>query len=149
MTGWSWVRSASVLGFFGVAIGAFGAHGWKGRLDALGTAATFETAVQYHFVHTLALLAVGLIFRSATVTTAGSVAGWGFLVGVVVFSGSLYALALTGYRILGAITPLGGLAFLVGWAALAVAAGSPDGTVEPRRIADPVLSSRLPDEVRH
>ncbi len=148
MTGFGWLRTAAILGFLGVAIGAFGAHGLKDRLEALGTRATFETGVQYHFYHTLALLAVGLIFRSSNTTTAGNVAGWGFLLGVVIFSGTLYVLALTGLRVLGAITPLGGLAFLVGWAALAVAAGSPGRLVEPDRVSDPVLRSSVPEEVR-
>ena len=124
MTGIGWLRVAAVLGFLGVAIGAFGAHGLKERLEALGTSATFQTGVHYHFYHTFAMLAVGLIFRSAPVSMAGNVAGWGFLVGVVIFSGSLYVLATTGIRWLGAITPFGGVAFLIGWAALAVAANA-------------------------
>ena len=118
MTGWTWIRVGAALGFLGVAFGAFGAHGLKAKLDALGTAATFQTAVQYHMYHALALLAVG-----ALITHGGggplSVAAWSFLLGVFVFSGSLYALALTGTRWLGAITPIGGVLFLVGWAALA------------------------------
>lgn len=122
MTGWSWVRIGAVLGFLGVALGAFGAHGFKARLESLGTGATFQTAVHYHMYHALALIAVGLMsgpFRSGVSWT---VSGWSFLIGVLIFSGSLYVLALTGIKWLGAITPFGGLAMLVGWAALAVAA---------------------------
>jgi len=119
MSGWAWVRVGAVVGFLGVALGAFGAHGLKARLDALGTSATFQTAVQYHMYHALALLAVGAL-AGPTRWGAGSVAGWSFLLGVVVFSGSLYTLSLTGVRWLGAITPIGGVLFLAGWVTLAV-----------------------------
>jgi uncharacterized membrane protein YgdD (TMEM256/DUF423 family) len=124
MSGWAWVRVGAVLGFLAVALGAFGAHGLRDKLEALGTSATYQTAVQYHMYHALALLAVGLMpgpFRSSGAST---VAGWAFLSGVVVFSGSLYVLSLTGMKWLGAITPIGGVAMLVGWAALAVAAST-------------------------
>src|SRR4051794_2462032 len=127
MTGWNWVRVGAFLGFLAVALGAFGAHGLKARLDSLGTGATFQTAVNYHMYHALALLAVGLMngpFRSGTGTT---VAGWSFLIGVLVFSGSLYVLALSGIKWLGAITPIGGVAMLVGWVALGVAASLQTG----------------------
>ncbi len=127
MDGWGWVRVGAVLGFLAVAFGAFGAHGLKARLDGLGTAANFQTAVQYHMYHALALLALGPIamFRPGTPV---SVAGWSFLVGVMVFSGSLYLLSVTGLKWLGAVTPIGGVAMLVGWVALAVAAsGSASG----------------------
>lgn len=103
-----------------VAFGAFGAHALKSRLDeyALGV---FETAVQYHFIHSLALLAVGILALSQPQAALLRSAGWLFLVGMVVFSGSLYCLSLTGIKWLGAITPLGGLAFIAGWACLSVA----------------------------
>jgi uncharacterized membrane protein YgdD (TMEM256/DUF423 family) len=114
----SWVRAGSVLGFLAVALGAFGAHGLREKLSAMETSASYQTAVQYHMYHALALLAVGLLPSGR----AATVAGWSFLVGVLLFSGSLYALALSGVKALGMITPLGGVAFLVGWAALAVAA---------------------------
>jgi uncharacterized membrane protein YgdD (TMEM256/DUF423 family) len=111
---------AALAGFIGVALGAFGAHGLRGRLtpDMLGV---FETGVRYQLIHAVALLAVaGLMDRlSGSLVTA---AGWLFLAGMVLFSGSLYLLALTGITILGAITPIGGLAFLAGWACLAFAA---------------------------
>jgi uncharacterized membrane protein YgdD (TMEM256/DUF423 family) len=103
-------------------LGAFGAHGLKDRLDLLGTSATYQTAVQYHMYHALALMAVGLFagpFRASMSLTA---AGLSFLFGVIIFSGSLYVLALTGNRQLGAITPIGGVLMLVGWVALIVAA---------------------------
>ena len=101
-----------------VAFGAFGAHALKSRLDdyALGV---FQTAVQYHFYHSLALLAVGVIALNQPQTVMLKSSGWLFLIGILVFSGSLYALSITGVRWLGAITPLGGLAFIAGWACLA------------------------------
>ena len=111
---------AALLGFIGVALGAFGAHGLRGRLSP-EMLAVFETGVRYQMYHTLALLATGLIAArlGGWLVTA---AGWFFVAGVVLFSGSLYALALSGVTVLGAITPLGGLAFLIGWALLAYAA---------------------------
>jgi uncharacterized membrane protein YgdD (TMEM256/DUF423 family) len=116
------------LGGLAVGLGAFGAHGLKDRLEALHTAATYQTAVQYHFYHALALLAVALLALQGRPSGALAVAGWAFTAGVLVFSGTLYGLALSGIKWLGAITPIGGLAFIVGWAALAVAAG---GAVRP------------------
>lgn len=101
----------------GVAAGAFGAHALRGRLtpDLLSV---FETGVRYHLVHALALLVVAW----ATTRWPGravNAAGWLFLAGTLLFCGSLYALSLSGMRGLGAITPLGGIAFIAGWAALA------------------------------
>lgn len=116
-----WLRVAAVSGFLGVAIGAFGAHGLKERLEAHGRVATFETGVHYHLFHVAALLALGLLSRQAGSSTALTVSGWSFSLGILIFSGSLYALALTNLRWLGAITPLGGLLFLAGWAALFLA----------------------------
>lgn len=112
---------ASVSGLLAVALGAFGAHGLKQRLtpDLL---AVYQTGVQYHIYHTLALLAVGALLTSAPASAALRWSGWLFIAGIVVFSGSLYVLSLTGVRWLGAITPIGGAAFLAGWAALALAA---------------------------
>ena len=111
---------AALAGFTGVALGAFGAHGLRARLSP-EMLAVFETGVRYQLVHAVALLALaGLVDRlNGRLITA---AGWLFLTGIVLFSGSLYLLALTGVTILGAITPLGGLAFLAGWACLAFAA---------------------------
>ena len=104
----------------GGVLGAFGAHALKGRLDeyALGV---FETASQYHFYHSLALLAVGIIALTQPHSAMLKSSGYLFLVGMVIFSGSLYVLSITGVRWLGAITPLGGLAFIAGWACLAAA----------------------------
>jgi uncharacterized membrane protein YgdD (TMEM256/DUF423 family) len=106
--------------FLAVALGAFGAHGLRERL-ASDMLAIFEVGVRYQMYHALALLAVGLALERSV---AGSLqaAGWCFVAGTLIFSGSLYLLALTGQRWLGAITPLGGVAFLAGWALLAWAA---------------------------
>jgi uncharacterized membrane protein YgdD (TMEM256/DUF423 family) len=114
------ITLASLSGMLAVIFGAFGAHALKGRLDehALGV---FQTAVQYHFYHSLALLAVGVIALSQPQTALLRSSGYLFLVGIVVFSGSLYLLSMSGLRWLGAITPLGGLAFIAGWGCLAAA----------------------------
>jgi uncharacterized membrane protein YgdD (TMEM256/DUF423 family) len=110
----------SLGGLLAVVLGAFGAHGLRGRLDdyAMGV---FETAVQYHMYHSLALLGVGLLALQQPQSALLKTSGWMFLLGILVFSGSLYALSLSGVRWLGAITPLGGLAFIAGWACLATA----------------------------
>lgn len=107
-------------GLVAVAAGAFGAHALRARLgpDLL---ATFETGARYQMYHALALLAVAWVAERRPGRLAEA-AGWLFLAGTVLFSGSLYALALTGVRALGAITPLGGAAFLAGWACLGFAA---------------------------
>lgn len=116
-----WVTAAGfVLAAVAVAAGAFGAHGLEGRRPE-ELLAVFETAVRYQMYHSLALVAVGLA-AARWPDPLWAAGGWLFVGGIVVFSGSLYALALTGLRWLGAVTPLGGLAFLAGWAACAVAA---------------------------
>jgi uncharacterized membrane protein YgdD (TMEM256/DUF423 family) len=114
---------AAVLGFLSVALGAFGAHGLKAHLaklpDGVDRLEWWKTAALYHLTHALALaLSAGWFGQ----TRAGRVACVAFCAGIVLFSGSLYTMTLTGTRWLGAITPLGGLALLVGWAALALAA---------------------------
>jgi uncharacterized membrane protein YgdD (TMEM256/DUF423 family) len=125
-----WVTLAAVLGALGVAAGAFGAHGLQGRVDPALLSA-FDTGARYHLVHAIALLIVALIeTRAMEPRNAGAVrppssrwlrgAAWLFTSGIVLFSGSLYALALTGERWMGAITPLGGVALIAGWTALAV-----------------------------
>jgi uncharacterized membrane protein YgdD (TMEM256/DUF423 family) len=119
-----WLQAGAVWGFLGVAMGAFGAHGLKARLTELGQEANFHTAAQYHMYCALAIVAVGLLFVSGRATAAASAAGWSFLLGSLVFSGSLYVLAITGQKWLGAVTPIGGVAILVGWGALVVAAGA-------------------------
>ncbi len=107
----------SLSGFTGVVLGAFAAHGLRGRLtDELLN--VFETGVRYQIYHALALLLVALAF-SRWPRGEFAVAGWCFVLGTVVFSGSLYALSLTGTRWLGAVTPIGGLAFLLGWLSIA------------------------------
>jgi len=111
----------SVAMFVAVALGAFGAHALKGRLNPDMTA-VWQTAVMYHAWHALAILAVGVLLLQWPGQRAVEIAGWLFVAGILLFSGSLYALALTGIRGLGAVTPFGGVAFLAGWAALAWAA---------------------------
>jgi uncharacterized membrane protein YgdD (TMEM256/DUF423 family) len=109
-----WLFVAALNGFIAVAAGAFAAHGLQGRLDthALGI---FETGARYQMYHALAISLASLAYRTAATTLACSL----FLVGIILFSGSLYLLALTDMRAFAFITPIGGLAFLAGWAALA------------------------------
>ncbi|WP_059104197.1 DUF423 domain-containing protein [Shouchella shacheensis] len=104
-----------------VVIGAFGAHGLEGRLSTR-MMENYQTGVQYHMIHGLGILAVGLLMTRVGSTGLLSGSGWAFLAGVVLFSGSLYVMALTGMTKLGAITPIGGLAFIVGWVLLGIAA---------------------------
>ncbi|WP_206046894.1 DUF423 domain-containing protein [Mangrovimicrobium sediminis] len=112
------ITLASLSGMFAVIVGAFGAHGLRDRLDPYYMA-IYQTGVQYHFYHALALLAVGIIALHQPQTALLKSAGWLFLLGTVIFSGSLYLLAMTGVKWLGAVTPLGGLAFIAGWGCLA------------------------------
>jgi uncharacterized membrane protein YgdD (TMEM256/DUF423 family) len=109
---------AAILGFLGVALGAFGAHGLRSRLTP-EMLAVFEIGVRYQMYHVFALLAVAAAIGSFGQVRLLSIAGWSFIAGTLIFSGSLYALALTGTGMFGAITPIGGLAFLIGWACLA------------------------------
>ena len=110
----------ALFAFLGVALGAFGSHGLRGTLPA-SELATFETGVRYQLIHALGLLAVAW---ASTRWPSGAVhaAGWLMAAGIVIFSGSLYTLVLTGPRWLGAVTPLGGLCFLTAWGLLAWAA---------------------------
>jgi uncharacterized membrane protein YgdD (TMEM256/DUF423 family) len=103
-----------------VILGAFGAHALESRLteEALET---YQTGVQYHFLHSLGLIAVGTLHHTAGPSRRISLAGWAMLAGIVLFSGSLYALSLTGIRVLGAITPFGGGLFIASWILLAIA----------------------------
>ncbi len=107
----------ALFGLLGVALGAFGAHGLKARLTSEDLA-IFETGVRYQMYHGLALLLVAVLL-SRGASPGQTISGWAFIAGILVFSGSLYLMVLTGQRWLGAVTPLGGLAFLVGWGALA------------------------------
>jgi uncharacterized membrane protein YgdD (TMEM256/DUF423 family) len=104
-------------GLFGVVFGAFGAHALRGRLEP-DLLAAYHTGVQYQFYHALALIAVGLLGTLRPVPLWWTVSGCCFAVGVLLFSGSLYVLALSGLRLAGIVTPFGGLLFLAGWASL-------------------------------
>lgn len=115
-----WLVLASLNGFLAVVAGAFAAHGLQKRM-APDVLTVFETAARYQMYHASALLAVACLARVAP-GPGVTVAGWAFLIGIVLFSGSLYALCATGQRKLGMITPLGGTAFLVGWLSLLWAA---------------------------
>ena len=116
----SFLMLAAFFGFTGVALGAFAAHGLKNRLSA-DYLAIFHTGVTYQLVHTLALLGVALL----TTHIPGRIVTWAgisFVIGILLFSGSLYLLTLTGISKLGIITPFGGVAFLIGWLCLGLAA---------------------------
>ena len=114
---------AAILGFLGVAFGAFGAHGLRERLSP-EMMSVFEIGVRYQMYHVFALLAVATAMRQFGRARLLHIAGWSFLAGILIFSGSLYALALTGTGMFGAITPIGGVGLLVGWACLAFFAAS-------------------------
>ena len=119
----TFLLAGAVAGFIAVAFGAFGAHALRGRLTP-EMLAVFETGVRYQMYHALALLLVSALATrlAGSAAVAYRAAGWLFVAGIVLFSGSLYLLAVTGVTVLGAITPIGGVAFLAGWAALVVAA---------------------------
>jgi len=114
-----WIRIASALGFLGVGLGAFGAHALKARLSP-ELLAVWQTGVLYHLIHAVALFALALYARSAS--HAITAPALGFTLGIALFSGSLYALALSGVKPLGAITPFGGLSFLFAWGWIAIKA---------------------------
>ena len=111
----NFIQIAAIVGAFAVGIGAFGAHGLESILETNGRQDTFETAVKYHFYHALAMLATAIWHRFQPEKKILIKAMWSFLIGIFIFSGSLYVLSLTGITWLGAITPLGGLAFILGW----------------------------------
>ncbi len=118
------LTSAAILAGLAVAAGAFASHALKERLTERALE-IFETAARYQMYHALALFLVAvLLSRAETMSPTLVTAGYAFIAGIVVFSGSLYALSLTGIKWLGAITPLGGAAFLVGWGCVAIAAWS-------------------------
>lgn len=111
----NWTAIGAFLLALAVCLGAFGAHGLKARLDAYSMS-VYEKAVFYHFVHALGILLVALLARTGAISLAGQTrVAWLLAIGIVIFSGSLYALAISGVRVLGAITPIGGLAFITGW----------------------------------
>lgn len=116
----TFVFVGALMAGVGVGLGAFGAHGLRGRLSP-EMLAVFETGVRYHMYHALAILATAVLMTRLD-GRAITIAGWSFTAGILIFSGSLYALALTGVTTLGAITPIGGLAFLAGWIFLMIAA---------------------------
>ena len=118
-----WFAIGAIFGALGVALGAFGAHGLKSRIGA-DLLAIFETGVRYQMYHALALLAVGWAATRwpGALTNA---AGWLFVAGIIIFSGTLYAMTFTGARWLGAITPIGGACLILGWITLALAALRP------------------------
>jgi len=116
-----WLVIAAINGALAVAFGAFGAHGLQGRIDAHAIE-VFETGARYHMYHALAMGLAAIAARNGAALPQASAAAALFLVGIILFSGSLYLLALTGVRSLGLVTPFGGLAFLAGWIALAWAA---------------------------
>ncbi len=110
----------SLSAFTGVALGAFGAHGLKARVTP-EMLTVWQTGVQYHLIHALGLLLIGILCHMLPEATQLRTAGWLLLVGTLLFSGSLYLMVLSGVRGLGIITPLGGVAFLAGWLLLAIA----------------------------
>jgi uncharacterized membrane protein YgdD (TMEM256/DUF423 family) len=117
------ILAAGLLGASGVAAGAFGAHALKPFLVQAGTLETWQTAVHYHLVHAVALLGLGAWMRAEEASPAkGAGAAWCWIVGVVLFSGSLYLLAMGAPHWIGPVTPLGGLALILGWLGLAAAA---------------------------
>lgn len=115
------VALGAVSGVLAVLLGAFGAHALRARL-APDMLAIWQTASQYHFYHALALVLTGLAAASLGTSGLLRAGGWAFVVGSLMFSGSLYLLAFTGVRWLGAITPIGGVTLILGWALLAAAA---------------------------
>jgi uncharacterized membrane protein YgdD (TMEM256/DUF423 family) len=116
----NWLTVSGISGFLAIALGAFGAHGLQARLGAAADGAKrmgwWQTAAQYHLLHALAL---GLVAVLVARIPQARLAGFAFVLGTLLFSGSLYLMALGGPRWLGAVTPLGGLGFLAGWAVLA------------------------------
>lgn len=115
---------AGVLGFSGAALGAFGAHALKARLASAGMTDSWNTAVQYHLIHCVALLALAAWSSPvSTVPRKHRVAAWAWIAGVVLFSGSIYILALGGPRAFGPVTPLGGVLLLIGWICLVLPTG--------------------------
>jgi uncharacterized membrane protein YgdD (TMEM256/DUF423 family) len=115
------ITLAAFIGMLAVGLGAFGAHALKSRLDE-SALSVYQTAVQYQFYHSLALLGVGLFCLWQPQSRLLLASGIAFLAGILVFSGSLYLLSFTGIRWLGAITPIGGLALIAGWSLLLVTA---------------------------
>lgn len=114
------IAIAAANGLLGVILGAFGAHGLRDRMPA-DLMAIYQTGVQYQMYHALALFGVGILCLHYGESALLRASGWSFLAGIIIFSGSLYVLSLTGVRWLGAITPIGGLGFIAGWTLLIAA----------------------------
>ena len=118
----NWTATAAIMLALAVCIGAFGAHGLQARLDAYSLG-VYEKGVFYHFIHALGMLAAPLLIQAGLISkSAGNWAGGLLLAGIVLFSGSLYVLAITGVRTLGAVTPFGGVSFIAAWIVIAVCA---------------------------
>lgn len=116
----NWTATAAIMLALAVTLGAFGAHGLQGRLDPYSSS-LYEKAVFYHFIHALGMLAVPLLVRAGLISkSTGAWTGGLLLTGIILFSGSLYLLAVTGHRALGAVTPFGGAAFIAAWMTLAI-----------------------------
>ncbi|MEX2592439.1 MAG: DUF423 domain-containing protein [Anditalea sp.] len=116
----TYIKLAAILGALAVVIGAFGAHSLEPVLTKNDYLATFETAVKYQFYHTLAILLIGVLIGIYQKNKFLKYSAHSFLAGIIIFSGSLYVLSLTNLTWLGAITPIGGLAFILGWILLFV-----------------------------
>jgi uncharacterized membrane protein YgdD (TMEM256/DUF423 family) len=112
------LQIAGLSGAIAVGLGAFGAHSLEALLIQNGRLDTFQTAVNYHFYHTLALLGIGILATVKPDWKGIAFAAWCMILGILIFSGSLYVLSLSGITWLGAITPLGGVAFILGWCSL-------------------------------
>lgn len=121
---------ASVLGGISVILGAFASHALKDRLSDRALE-IWETGTKYQMYHALALILIALLITRLPASTPLLVAGYAFIAGILLFSGSLYALSLSGIKWLGAITPLGGVAFIIGWICLAVAAWGIESQITP------------------
>lgn len=111
----------SINALLSVALGAFGAHILKSKIDS-DMLAVYETGIQYHMMHALGLIAIALMAERFEQRKLVSAAGWLLLIGIILFSGSLYVLSMSGIKVLGAITPFGGVAFLAGWLCVFLAA---------------------------
>ena len=112
-------RIAAALGLLAVVLGAFGAHALKSRIDA-DLMVVYQTGVQYHLVHALGIIIIGVLIHMLPAAKWLPAAGWTMTAGVVIFSGSLYLLSITGIRLLGAVTPIGGIALLAAWLLVAI-----------------------------
>jgi uncharacterized membrane protein YgdD (TMEM256/DUF423 family) len=114
------ISLGSLNAAFAVIMGAFGAHALSAKI-APEALATFQTGVHYHFYHSLGLIVIGIVSRTAKPSTALSVSGWTMLTGIFLFSGSLYLISITGIRSIGIVTPFGGILFILSWVLLAIA----------------------------